>query len=425
MCSEISFIILEAAAKIKSSCNITIRVHDGMNRDLFRRGIEILLENKLGYPRFSGDKALVSGFMKNGYSAALARARIATGCNWMSLPGLEYTLNDVVKINIAKVFEVAFNGMMAEGEPSIEKLEKKYRDHLETATQTVAEGLDFHLEHQYLNEPELMLNLLSHGPIERGLDISHGGVDLYNMALDGAGLGTTADSFGAIEQRIVKEKRLTWEQLAQALKSDFAGTEGEYIRQMLSKSERYGCGDTVSDKWAKKLTDILVETAAGRKTPGGRKIIPGWFSWADTVRFGKSVGATPNGRHATRPISHGANPNPGFRKDGALSAAARAIAAVQPGYGNTAPWQLELDLGLANSPHIVDALMDLLETHFNLGGTLVNINVIDSEKILKAHEHPEDYPDLIVRVTGFSAYFTSLSKDFRQLVVDRIINEAV
>ncbi|MBN2640847.1 MAG: hypothetical protein JXR78_04295 [Victivallales bacterium] len=153
--------------------------------------------------------------------------------------------------------------------------------------------------------------------------------------------------------------------------------------------------------------------------------IPGWFSWADTVRFGKNVGATPNGRHAQKPISHGANPNPGFRKDGALSAAARAVAAIQPGYGNTAPWQLELDIGLTKSPQAVEAIMNLLKGHFELGGTLVNINVVDGDTILKAHEQPELYPDLIVRVTGFSAYFTSLSYDFRQLVVDRIIREAV
>lgn len=69
--------------------------------------------------------------------------------------------------------------------------------------------------------------------------------------------------------------------------------------------------------------------------------------------------------------------------------------------------------------------MNLLEGHFELGGTLVNINVIDGDTVLKAHENPELYPDLIVRVTGFSAYFTSLSHDFRQLVVDRIIREAV
>ncbi|UKI32434.1 MAG: hypothetical protein L6W00_02250 [Lentisphaeria bacterium] len=164
---------------------------------------------------------------------------------------------------------------------------------------------------------------------------------------------------------------------------------------------------------------------AGKRTPAGYRMIPGWFSWADTVRFGKSVGATPNGRRAHTPISHGANPNPGFRKDNALTAMARAIAAVQPGYGNTAPWQLELDIGYAKTGQAVENLMALMEAHFELGGTLININIVDAEKILAAHANPELYPDLIVRVTGFSAYFTSLSKEFRQLVVDRLIREAV
>ncbi len=78
-------------------------------RGCSRRGLEILFEDRLAYPRFSGDKALVSGFMKNGYSAELARRRIALGVqSGCPLPGLEYTMNDLVKINMAKVFEVAF-----------------------------------------------------------------------------------------------------------------------------------------------------------------------------------------------------------------------------------------------------------------------------------------------------------------------------
>lgn len=115
-----------------------------MDRRLYRRGVEILLQNRLGYPRFSGDKALVAGFMKNGYSAELACSRIAVGCNWMSLPGLEYTLNDVVKINVAKVFEVAF----AESD-SLAELEANYRRHFRAAVQVTAQGIDFHLDHQY------------------------------------------------------------------------------------------------------------------------------------------------------------------------------------------------------------------------------------------------------------------------------------
>lgn len=418
--SRMSYVILEAAAKLKASCNLTIRVWDGMDRRLYRRGVEILLANRLGYPRFSGDKALVEGFMKNGYSAALARSRIAVGCNWMSMPGLEYTLNDVVKINVAKVFDVAF----AESD-SLDELEANYRRHFKAAVAVTAEGIDFHLDHQYLNEPELMLNLLSHGPIEKGKDVSHGGATYYNMAIDGAGLAVVADSFGALEQRVAAEKALTFADVKKAVAANFAGEDGERIRQVLAASGRYGHGGTAADRWAVRLTEILDEEIAGHTTPHGFKLIPGWFTWADTIRFGKSVGATPNGRKAGEPISHGANPLPGFRRDGALTAMARAVASVQPGYGNTAPWQLEVDLGLADDPGAVDRLMALMDGHFALGGTLVNINVVDAEKILAAHKDPSKYPDLIVRVTGFTAYFNSLSPAFRELVVKRLIREAV
>lgn len=425
MASPLSFLILEAAAKLKSSCNLTIRVHDGMDRRLFRRGVEILLENKLGYPRFSGDKALVAGFMKNGYNAGLARKRIATGCNWMSLPGLEYTLNDVVKINIAKVFEVAFRETAEGDSPSLEKLEKTYIRHFRIAVETVMKGIDFHLSHQYRNEPELLLNLLSHGPLEKGLDVSHGGAMYYNMAVDGAGLAVVADSFAAVEQFVEEEKSVSWRELAEQLRADFQLPGGEMLRKKLLAGDWFGRGGGRGDRWAVRLTEILDQEVTGKRTPEGYRMIPGWFSWADTVRFGKSVGATPNGRRAHTPISHGANPNPGFRKDNALTAMARAIAAVQPGYGNTAPWQLELDIGYAKTGQAVENLMALMEAHFELGGTLININIVDAEKILAAHANPELYPDLIVRVTGFSAYFTSLSKEFRQLVVDRLIREAV
>ena len=418
--SRMSFIILEAAAKLKSSCNLTIRVWDGMDRRLYRRGVEILLANRLGYPRFSGDRALVAGFMRNGYSAELARSRIAVGCNWMSLPGLEYTLNDVVKINVAKVFEVAF----AESD-SLAELEANYRRHFRAAVAVTAQGIDFHLDHQYLNEPELLLNLLSHGPIEKGKDVSHGGATYYNMAIDGAGLAVVADSFGALEERVETEKALTFAQVKAAVASNFAGEDVERIRRLLDASGRYGHGGTAADRWAVRLTGILDDEIAGHTTPHGFKLIPGWFTWADTIRFGKAVGATPNGRKAGEPISHGANPLPGFRKDGALTAMARAVASVQPGYGNTAPGQLEVDLGLADDPGAVDKVMALLDGHFALGGTLVNINVVDAEKIRAAHKDPSKYPDLVVRVTGFTAYFNSLSPAFRELVVKRLVKETI
>ena len=152
-------------------------------------------------------------------------------------------------------------------------------------------------------------------------------------------------------------------------------------------------------------------------------MLPGLFSWALTLALGRGLGATPNGRHAGGPISHGPNPDPGFRKDGAPTALATAVATVQPGYGNTAPMQLDLDPGLSSETGGLERVAALVRGHFALGGTQINLNVLDKAQVLEAHEDPTRYPDLVVRVTGFSAYFASLSPEFRQMVVDRLIAE--
>jgi formate C-acetyltransferase len=98
-----------------------------------------------------------------------------------------------------------------------------------------------------------------------------------------------------------------------------------------------------------------------------------------------------------------------------------AIASVQPGYGNTAPMQLEFDPMVTRDEAAVNNICNLIRTHFELGGTQINLNIMDAQRVLDAHADPSKYPDLVVRVTGFSAYFASLSPEFRQLVVDRIV----
>ena len=156
--------------------------------------------------------------------------------------------------------------------------------------------------------------------------------------------------------------------------------------------------------------------------PEGRTLVPGWFSWARTIEYGKAVGATPNGRRRGEPVSHGANPNPHFRTDGAVTAQSNGIASVQCGYGNTAPLQIEFDPKLAADEKGIDVVLNLIETHFKQGGTLININILDKETLIEANKNPELHPDLVVRVTGFTAYFASLSPQFRQLVADRFLS---
>lgn len=419
--SEISFLILEAADKINTSLNITVRVHDGLDERLMEESVRYLVKNKNAWPRFSGDQALVSGFVRNGYSKELARKRIAVGCNWMSLPGLEYTMNDLVKVNMAKVFEVAMNQVRGSSSVSVQSVWDAFSSHLSKAVHTAAEGIRHHLKYQKYNEPELLLNLLSHGPIEKGKDASDGGATYYNLAIDGAGLAIVADSFAAMEEHVEKSNEISWPVLFDALDSDFAGEEGERIRLILRKTGRFGKEGSAGERWALKIRDIFCDYVRRESDPvKSHCFIPGFFSWANTIGFGSTVGATPDGRHAGKPISHGANPSPGFVTDGASLSLAKAVAKIQPGYGNTAPMQWELDPTFAKEDN-VPLIESIIKAHFMMGGTLINVNIMDKAKVLEAHKDPSKYPDLVVRVTGFTAYFSMLSPQFRQLVVDRIL----
>ena len=113
-------------------------------------------------------------------------------------------------------------------------------------------------------------------------------------------------------------------------------------------------------------------------------------------------------------------PGPG---GAAPTAKSNAVAAVQPGWGNSAPLQLDLDKQLSRQIGGTEAVEALIRGHEELGGTLININVISKEQVLEAHADPSKYPDLVVRVTGYSAYFKTLSPEYRQQVVDRLLAE--
>ena len=428
MTNQVSFLVLEASRLLRVPVNVGVCVGNSTDPELLRRGVEIMVENKQGVPKFLGIDRTTEGFIRNDIPLEVARTRAYSGCHWSAIPGREYTMNDCVKVSFGPAFDIALREMLADEicQPGMDELWKRFVEHLEIAVETMKASIDFTLEHMHEVFPELVLNLLCYGPIEKGADASDGfrkGVEYYNLCIDACALATIADSFAAIEQRIVEEKRMSWEELLHHLDSDWEGEEGEVARLMMKNIDCYGYGGTRADDYARRTSELFTRLVKEKPTPAGFNCIPGLFSWANTIPLGKSLGATPNGRHAGEPISHGANPNPGFRTDGAPTAMAVAIASVQSNYGNTAPMQIEMDPGVVTDEEGVENAVNLIKTHFDLGGTQINMNIMDGEKVLEAHEDPSKYPDLVVRVTGFSAYFASLSKEFRQLVVDRIISD--
>ena len=424
--SPVSFLILEAMHRIRIPINMAVRVHDELNPDLLRKAVEDLFEDGTGCC-YALSNGLDNGFARNGVPIQIARMRAKVGCNWTALPGIEYCLQDVTRICLIKPFQIAFNEVMEAAktgsEPTLDALWERYTHHLSIVVDTLKEGKDWHMKYHSRNTTEIVLNLFMQGPIERGLDVAEGGVDIYNLTCDAYGLATTADSFAAIEQRVVNEQRLTWQELAGHLESNYE--DAESVRLMLRNIPRYGSGGSLGDKWAKQIADMFSDLVRSTPTPDGYRILPGLFSHGDINTYGKVLDATPNGRRDGDPTSHSANPDPGFMPDGggAPTAKSNAVAYVQPRWGNTTPLQMDLDSTLAEELGGIETVEALIKTHNELGGTMININVISKDQILEAHADPSKYPDLVVRVTGYSAYFKSLSPEYRQQIVDRLLSE--
>ena len=432
--SPISFLVLEATHRLKIPSNIALRVHDKGNPELLRRAVQYLFEDGTGVC-YSCSKGLDEGYARNGVPIQLARMRAKVGCNWTCLPGIEYPIQDCTRQCLTKPFLLAFEDMMADTSvsPSMEALWDRYAAHLGVSVDVMKQGFDWHMDHHAANHIEIVLNLFCHGPIERGLDVSAGGVDIYRLTFDGVGLATVADSFAAIEQRVAKEKRISWNDLAYWLANDYGRDSsdpvvqkaGENVRLMMKNIARFGTGNSRADWWAKRIGETYVHLVRGTPTAKGFTVIPGLFSHGDVISIGKELTATPNGRHAGDAISHSVDPDPGFMPGGTASPTAKsnAVTAVQPGWGNSAPLQIDFDKHLAQEYGGIESIEAMIKTHNAQGGTLININVISKEQVLEAHADPEKYPDLVVRVTGYSAYFKMLSPEYRQQVVDRILAE--
>ena len=423
--SRMTFLIIDAVHHLNIPQNIAVRVYDGMHPELLERCLEYTMEDGSGVC-YSLAQGCEEGFVRNGFPIEIARCRIKSGCNWTAIPGREYPLQDVTRINMGYALVYAMQDMREAGEQySLEALWERFAYHVGVMVDCIKQGYDRHYEAGARAMPEIVLNLFMHGPIERGLDVAQGGVDILHYNLDGLGLATVADSFAAVEQRVVKEGKLSWERLYELLDTDFKDAERE--RLMLKNIERFGAPGSPAEKWALRIRDMFVGLCRQSPTPKHSiRIIPGLFSHGDILTYGKNLPATPNGRRKGDALSHSGEPDPDFARGlntFSPTLKATAVAKIQPGFGNSSPLHLDIDSEMLAHEGGIEALEQLIHAHNRMGGTLINLNCLTKQKLLEAHEDPQKHPDLVVRVTGYSAFFASLSKDYRQQIIDRFLSK--
>ena len=224
---------------LKIPTNLGIRVHapiagQGPEPEiLLKRSVEYTIEDGYGVC-YSLEKGISEGFSKNGFPVELGRMRVKCGCNWVAIPGRGISAAGCNPREHGGCPALWVKGSAGAETRDLDLLWERFTYHLQAMVECVKAGYDKHYEVMQRNRPEIVLNLFMHGPIERGLNCSNGGVDILDLNIDGIALATVADSFAAIEQRVVEEKKLTWDRLFELLDTNYEGAERE--RLMLKTS---------------------------------------------------------------------------------------------------------------------------------------------------------------------------------------------
>jgi formate C-acetyltransferase len=257
--------------------------------------------------------------------------------------------------------------------------------------------------------------------LARGLDFDRGGARYNWVENSFVGLANLADSLVAVRRLVYEECSLTLAEFAAILHDDWAGHEP--LRQrILNKLPKYGNDADEADEVARRWAGALIELTEAQ-TIGPHRYVPGFFCWIMHERLGSQTGATPDGRRACWPLADGAGAAQGRERCGptasVLSTTKWSHRAALGGLVHNAKFSQALFKAESDRA----ALRQLIETYLQRGGFEMQVNVVSRDTLLAAREHPEQYRDLLVRVAGYSDYFTKLSPKMQEEVIARTEHE--
>lgn len=270
---------------------------------------------------------------------------------------------------------------------------------------------------RYRNGAEpLLVSCLVDNCIEKGRGIYNGGA-VYNWIQPNfLGTSNVADSLLAIEKLVYADKKLTLRQFVEILEKNYA--DNEDIRQEIIKAvPHFGVGESKADELYKRIAEIVNNNCKGIKTFRGDILIPAMFSYNEHIRYGKRTQASFDGRLAEQPLADGSGPAQGRDKEGPTSLIRSVTSWDQSVYlGGIA---MNLKINKTDDKKRQKALTALISSYLKLGGIELQVNAVNADELRDAMINPQNYSHLIVRVGGYSDYFTSLSKQLQEEIISR------
>jgi formate C-acetyltransferase len=304
---------------------------------------------------------------------------------------------------------------------SFQGIVEAYRRQVEYGVAQCVEMINEHQRLRAERTPNLVRTLLIDDCVERGREFHAGGARYNWSVVSIAGLANVGDSLAAIREVVFEQQTTTLSELQAALANDFVG-HGD-LRRLLKSAPQYGNDDPRAD-------DLLAEAAGHvfrefrRYAPwrGGR-FLPSCIMFVTYGYEGAPIGATPDGRLSGDPVVDSIGAIAGRDQNGPtalLKSVTRIDHSLAPG---TLILNVRLAPSMVTTPTTREKVVQLIRTFFGLGGMQIQINVVDQATLVAARQNPEAFRDLIVRVGGYSEYFTRLDPVLQETIIERIAHE--
>ncbi|MCP4763824.1 MAG: glycyl radical protein, partial [archaeon] len=427
----LTYLFLDAIANIKNMTNsFSIRMSSQSSEEYLLKIADVY--SKTSGSALFNDDIIVPSLMKNGYTIEEARDYGLIGCVEPASSGNSFSCTSGNDISLAGVLEMVLNNgklrMMGkrtglktgkfEDFKSFEEILEAYKKQLFHTIEKISKHIDVKDKIYSREFHNPYISLTFEGCIENGTDMTQGGAKYSFGSIGGRGISTVADSLIAIKKAVFEDKIVTLKELKKALNSNFRGKEA--LRQkLINKYPKYGNDNDEVDDLIKWIADIFCDEVNTKKNIWGQCVRPGFFSFGMHVFDGSYLGATPNGRKAGMPVNNSMSPNNGCERNGptAVIKSYSKINHEKISNGSSLnirllPSSIETDKGKKNLASILKAFIDLKGMH-------VQFNVVDNKILKEAQKHPDDYRDLVVRVSGYNAYFTDLGKPVQEDIIKR------
>jgi len=416
--NELSFLILEACKRIgRPGGNVTARINRNTPPEFVEKCAEVI-RTGIGYPAVVNDEVMVPALIDLGIPDEDARDYCFVGCIETSIPGKSAPWADS-RFNLLRCVDLALhNG----DHPTWDAFYEAYLKQMRTELRAHVEQMDTmkmptHARPDDFTSP--LMSALTADCIERGLDLNDGGARYpANHGVAGMGIGVTADALAAVKRFVYDEPRFSLADLRRMLEVNFEGFEAER-RLLLTGAPKYGNDIAEVDEIAVRATRDFGTELLKYRTPQGGYYWGLMAANVQNIAAGRELGASPDGRLACQPVSDAASPTFGRDVSG-VTATIRSISKLPYGCcqgGNVV--NIKLHPSAVEGEAGLKALAALIRACFRLGGEELQFNTVDSRVLRDAMEHPEDYGDLVVRVSGFSAHFATLDRVVQEDILAR------